>query len=324
MSDIHNHLLCGMESLRNLKDEGCKEIIHKNLLFYKLGCMGGDIFYYRAAAKSHADPWVKNIGDFMHINPNQFFEEAKKVLAEFSLPETSKITAYLLGFINHHALDAQTHPFINYFGGIAVTGREETKPYQYTHKRLEILCDVTYAKFRNLPLENVLDITEIHVDDVNLINRFLSEIIKNLKKEIIPNDMISICLRDYKKLIKITKNCRFLRPLFSTADAVLHQKYRFERPFFSMAAKEKKLDVMNLSHRLWLNPCDKNEIMDFSYPELFEYAVKAAAKRMKRYYGFLHGSGNDKSASSIFKNISYVTGSEIFKESDIVNFDVIL
>jgi hypothetical protein len=46
MSDIHNHILCGSESLALLKNQALHDLITAEYPLYKLGCMGGDIFYY--------------------------------------------------------------------------------------------------------------------------------------------------------------------------------------------------------------------------------------------------------------------------------------
>lgn len=317
MSDMHNHILCGMDSQALLKNEELKKIISDHPFLYRLGCMGGDIFYYYRAMSAQSDPWVKSIGDMFHARVNEIFNNAKIFIKSVSKPEAEKAVVYMMGFINHHALDAETHPLINYFGGCKIKGREDTNRYEFTHKRFEVLLDLRYAKYRGQPMCNVLDFTNLPHEDIDLINRLYQFLLKSMKKEIIPDHLLASCLKDYKKLMQISLHHAYLYPVMALADKISGKKYRFTRPFFIESANEKQLDIMNLQHKTWVNPCNENEKMQFSYPELFAYAVKKSAARMKKYHDFLMDKGNDKKADTIFQNIDFATGSSVYRQEDI-------
>lgn len=316
MSDIHNHILCALDSQKTLKDESLKDLINRYPLLYRFGSMGGDIFYYYNAASAHPDAWVNGTGDFFHSHVNELFGNAKNFIKQLPKEDAGKLTVYLMGFISHHSLDAQSHPFINYFGGCRIDGREETEIYRYTHKRYEVLLDMLFAGYRKEPMCDVLQLAQLPQEDINLITRLYQYLLKVMKKEIIPDNLLSSCLKDYKKLIKIS-NQSYLYPFMSLADKIAKEKYRFTRPFYAMSSLEKQLDIMNLSHQMWADPCDEHDKMRFSYPEIFGYAVRDGAKRMKKYYDFLHDVGNDKKSDTIFKNIDFSTGSSVYQKEDI-------
>ena len=137
MSDIHNHILCGDFSLKQLPEGILKQIIVENRLLYDFGCMGGDILFYYHILNHRLNEWSSDIGNCMHGQVNSIFSLAAEFTEQLNEDERPEAVAYLMGFINHHALDSRTHPYINYYAGCKIKSRQETYAYEYTHKRFE-------------------------------------------------------------------------------------------------------------------------------------------------------------------------------------------
>ncbi|MBY9081968.1 zinc dependent phospholipase C family protein [Paenibacillus sp. HN-1] len=107
---------------------------------YQLGCQGPDLLYYYGFL-----PWKKDIqagllGDLFHGS------DCGPVLMEFwdrvlELPDAQReqASAYFAGFVTHHLLDRNLHPYINWKAG-----------YKYRdHQRFEILLDTVFLAWLN-------------------------------------------------------------------------------------------------------------------------------------------------------------------------------
>ena len=322
MSDIHNHILCGEYSFKRIKALPLGDIVDKNKSLFEFGCMGGDIFYYFHVMNARSNEWANNIGDRMHEQVDLIFKHAFEFIVQLNGTAFEKAIAYMMGFINHHALDARTHPYINYFAGCKIEGMEYTYKYNVTHKRFEVLLDLSMAEYLNAPLSEVERIVTVRKDDVRLISNLYQYIIKKKDQIIIPDNMLSECLNGFRNIMYLSKNMLYLHPISKIIDRVIGRKYHTSRTFFLKRKKEIDIDVLNLKHRLWQDPCNQHIYSNHSYPELFEYAVRDSVKRMSEYY--LSIENKQDRSSEIFQSISFITGCKQYHKTDIKYTNIIL
>lgn len=319
MSDIHNHTLCAVQTLDRLKNEDLLRSIHRNMPLYLFGAMGGDIFLYFHFVKGNE--WAEDISEQFHSDPNLLFALFKDYYSTVEKTNTDALTAYLMGFVSHHALDVNTHPFINYHAGFEIEGREETKKYRYAHKRYEVILDVLFAAYQQSKMISLDFLNQLKENDLAIVTELVRFVLQKTKKEIIPDHLLAMCLKDCKKLLSLASN-RPLSYLMRTADRFSPLRYRFSRPFFFVSKQERAVDPLNLSHRMWRHPNDKSVQMNYSYPELFAYAVKGGAKRMTHYCAYLHGGESD--IHNIFGSLDFTTGSSMYRQEDMIYMEPIL
>ena len=306
MSDIHNHILCGDYSSEQLQIFPLKDIIDENRILFEFGCMGGDIFYYFHVMNVRSNAWANKLGNRMHEQVDLLFKYAFEFISQLNGEESEKVIAYMMGFINHHALDARTHPYINFYTNCRVEGIKHIYQYNITHKRFEVLIDLAMAEYLNIPLGKVEHIANIIDDDVRLITSLYQYIIKKTDHIIIPDHMLSECLDGFRRLMNLSKNRLYLHPLARMIDRIIGKKYYTSRTFLQKTKKELDINVLNLEHRFWQDPCNQTIYSNYSYPELFKYAVQDSVNRMSEYYLSIK-TQRDRS-STIFQSISFITG----------------
>lgn len=321
MSDIHNHILCGEYSFKNVEALPLRDIIDENRSFFEFGCMGGDIFYYFRVMNARSNQWANKLGNRMHEQVDLIFKYAFEFILQLNRIESEKIIAYMMGFINHHALDARTHPYINYFAGYKIEGLEYTYNYSVTHKRFEVLLDLSMAEYLDSPLCQFEQILQIKKDDIRLIGSLYHYIIKKKDQIIFPDNMLSECLNGFKDLMYLSKNMLYLHPISKIIDRFSSRQYHTSRMFFQKTKKEIDIDVLNLDHKFWQDPCNQYIYSNHSYPELFEYAVRDSAERMLAYY--LSIENKQDRSNEIFDSISFLTGCKQYQENDIKYVNII-
>lgn len=104
---------------------------------YQLGCQGPDFLFYHRFL-----PWQKAarmgaLGSAMHQRRcGPFLLDLLRSAAGQPLESTER--AYALGFLTHHILDRNAHPYVFYYSGFK----------KWDHQRFEIIVDTLVAKER--------------------------------------------------------------------------------------------------------------------------------------------------------------------------------
>lgn len=302
MSDIHNHTLCALRSQERLGNEELLRMIENHQSLYLFGAMGGDIFLYFHFLRG--DAWAEQISERFHSDPDRLFARFAQGWNTAAKEEKEPLTAYLMGYVSHHALDAITHPFITYFAGFELPDKSETKRYRYTHKRLEVLLDVLYAEYLGQTPIALDFLNQITDSELLPVTKLMQSVLRAGKSELIPDNMLRLCLNDCKKLMRLSENRALFRLLRPTD--LFGGTYHYTRPFFFAEKSERNLDAMNLSHRFWCHPHCPAIKMNYSYPELFAYGCKNSVKNMIRYYDYLKGSRRD--INRIFHHSDFLLG----------------
>ena len=122
----------------------------------------------------------------------------------------------------------------------------------------KILLDLSMADYLDQTLIDCERIAEIDVAEIALVARLFQFILKGMGCEPISEEMLIECLKGYRRLLYFSKKQLYLYPLARLIDKFSNKPHHLSRPFFTMSASEKKNNVLNLTHRLWQDPCDIN------------------------------------------------------------------
>jgi hypothetical protein len=80
------------------------------------------------------------------------------------------------------------------------------------------------------------------------------------------------------------------------------------------------IDYMNCRKMHWVHPCNKDEIFNSSFYELYEDGVKDGSTMITKASEYLLGSLDRSELESAFPNLSYLTGKFIHENNEIKYF----
>lgn len=259
----------------------------------KLGAQGPDPFFYHRFW-----PWMKEgkaqkIGLALH--------ETKCGPFLLDLIHTTKtmdnqVKAYVFGFITHHILDRNTHPYIHYYAGY-----EENK-----HQKLEIIIDTLMLhKFNNLktwktPVYKEIDVgRKLDKQIVHLLYQIINKHYPELKATPF---YIQKSYKDMKLALKILSDpYGWKNRLFpSLISSYSHQPVENEK------------DYLNEKKNTWYHPATR-EPSNKNFIELYQQAKAEGVKILStvhRYWKEQHDELYHELALQI-GNISYDTGKSL-------------
>lgn len=262
---------------------------HEN--YMKLGAQGPDPFFYY-----NFWPWVKeepvhDVGTALHTEHCGAF---LMNLIENAKENCSEVKAFVAGFITHHVLDRNTHPYIHYRAGYEGSN----------HQRLEIRIDtLMMEKYHNLktwktPVYKEIDLgRKLDPDIISLLFQAINKFFPKLKRD---NDAyIQKAYRDMLLALRILADPSGIknRLIGSLISPYSHQPVKDD------------VDYLNLKKAIWLHPATK-EPSDKSFIELYnESRVKGIdiITEVQNYWN--QGSHYSKQKlEKLIGNISYDTG----------------
>lgn len=258
--------------------------------YLKLGAQGPDPFFYYNFWPWKKDSLVNNLGHALHTRQcGPFLIDLIK-----SAKDKNKFAkAYVVGFITHHILDRNTHPFIHYYAGYEGAN----------HQRLEIRIDThLMEKYHRVNTWKTQVYKEIDVGRIDpetiellltLIQRHYSEF------QSLSTDSIVKAYKDMILALRVLSDPRGWK------NKVLSS---YISPYSHQPIKEEK-DFLNLKKETWYHSAT-NEASTKSFPELFEesrYEAIEVLLQLKNYWETDKESYLEK-IEELIGNISYDTG----------------
>ncbi len=262
--------------------------------YMKLGAQGPDPFFYY-----NFWPWVKEepvheIGVALHTEHCGAF---LMDLIENAKENCSEVKAFVVGFITHHVLDRNTHPYIHYRAGYEGSN----------HQRLEIRIDtLMMEKYHNLktwktPIYKEIDLgRKLDANIISLLSQAINKFFPKLKRD---NDAyIQKAYRDMLRALRILADPSGIknRLMGSLISAYSHQPVK------------DNADYLNLNKTIWMHPATK-EAIDKSFIELYnESRVEGIdiITEVQNYWN--EGSKYSKQKlEKLIGNISYDTGKSL-------------
>ncbi|AIF42684.1 zinc dependent phospholipase C family protein [Virgibacillus sp. SK37] len=258
--------------------------------YMKLGAQGPDPFFYH-----NFWPWIKEgpvqeIGNLLHT------EKCGDFLVDLITSAKNKsehIKAYVYGFITHHILDRNTHPYIHYRAGY--DGNK--------HQKLEVIIDtLLMEKYHNLKTWKSPVYKEI---DVGLsLDRELCDFLD----EAIRRNYSQIKQESHRYIQKSYRDMKLALRLLSDPYGWKNVLFSNLISSFSHQPIQNKKDYLNMKNKTWNHPATNERFTD-SFMDLYSQAKAEGFEilsEVQRYW-------NNKDTSSkylheLIGDISYDTG----------------
>ncbi len=256
----------------------------------------------------------EKLGHFAHKNNvNLYFQNIIKYIRDNELDNDGEVLAYLYGSICHYVLDSTIHPYIFYKSGSYNAKNKNTYKYKGKHNYFEYMIDAIYYQNKNRkPIYNVALSKEIFpYVNFNI----------NLKKTVDYAFMNTFCVANgAKTMLKGYRNYRFVMKhimesrlgikkfLYKLIDKTKLLK-RWELSNTCYHIKELDYSVLNLEHKKWFYPVDKNTNYHYSVYDLYDISILKAKKLIELIEDALNK--DDKTINKVLKEIgdlNYSTG----------------
>lgn len=288
MPNIWTHMLFCEDLIDTI---GNPNSFSKHEALMKLGAQGPDPFFYH-----HFWPWLKEshvnkIGSLLHT------QECGPVIMEMIQKAKNKdkpVQAYVFGFVTHHILDRNAHPYINYRAGYEGSN----------HQKLEVCIDTTLMeKYHNLKTWKVPVYKEINVG--RTMNKDAAQLLHHTIKTFFPAlpfdnpCYIQKAYQDMKFALKLLADPYGWKNIFlkSFISSYSHQPIKDE------------VDYLNLNHTTWYHPATNTPSTD-SFLDLYEQAKLEGIEIMSEVIRFWAGNEvtPNEQLQKLVGNISYDTG----------------
>ncbi|MBR3117354.1 MAG: zinc dependent phospholipase C family protein [Bacilli bacterium] len=269
---------------------------------YRTFAQGHDIFTF-SNRKSHYYHNTKT-QDFF-INMINYIEDKK-------LYNNGEILSYLYGYICHYTLDKNIHPYVTYKGGKYDKKDKNTIKYKGKHADIETYIDTYMIKEKDNIEPGKL---KVHYFCCNA-NKFsdeLNDLINYTFKETYNEDKRSKTyykgIKHMKFLYRLLRYDRFKikKTMYNAVDKIT-PKYAYKFSPISLAYKENKDYYLNLEHKTWNHPMDKNEKYNTSVIDIYNDSVEEAYSIINKVTDYFNGKKVD--LKKVFDNSSYTTGKD--------------
>lgn len=298
MPNIWAHIQFGAEVLRAIKlNEHLNSPEWKTA--FQLGCQGPDFLFY-----DHFWPWqsatsLNKLGSLMHnVHCGSFLLSLFDKIRD--RPLESPATAYAIGFLLHHVLDRNLHPYIFSLSGFK----------KWHHQRFETAMDSVILHERagvNTGITPVAPEVDTHG---KLPGEFASDFLSVVAQHYpvlarqITSDQLDEAVAQFIKAQRV-----FFDPTGWKAKLTFGQLEPFSPP-----RKPPEWDVLNRANRPWLDPCDRTLIYTTSALELWDQALADAVATTQAGMAWLIANSDSEAIplreqfKLLLKDISYETG----------------
>ena len=216
----------------------------------------------------------EKLGHFAHKNNvNLYFQNIIKYIRDNELDNDGEVLAYLYGSICHYVLDSTIHPYIFYKSGSYNAKNKNTYKYKGKHNYFEYMIDAIY--YQNKNRKTMLK----GYRNYRFVMKHIMESRLGIKKFLYK-------LIDKTKLLK-----------------------RWELSNTCYHIKELDYSVLNLEHKKWFYPVDKNTNYHYSVYDLYDISILKAKKLIELIEDALNK--DDKTINKVLKEIgdlNYSTG----------------
>ena len=265
--------------------------------YLRLGAQGPDPFFY-----FRFWPWIKEkpaveVGDKIHNESCGPFLQDLILFVRNDFDNTL-LKAYVLGFVTHHLLDRNAHPYINYR-----SGNEGRK-----HQELEFTIDTIWMEERRhiktwkTPVYKEIDVgPKLDQSVESVMETTIAKHFPSLAGKM-PHGYVDEAYRDMIKAQKVLSKFagRKSRWLPQDIGALVFKPI------------DSNIDFLNRNKIEWVDPTNSQEKYKESFDELFDHAKAEASELLPEIIRFWN-TGDDETWDNIVTllgNISYSTGKD--------------
>ncbi len=321
MPDIVTHATFAKDLSERLNNEKLKEMLNKNQYIYYLGAQGPDAFYFYKLFSLKKDPEFNNFGNVMHdVKVGPFLIESICYLKE---NYSDELYSYICGFICHHALDRNVHPYVYY-----VTGKDNMQ-YRGNHVRLERAIDSWF-------IINKWDTKKPHRFkiyqkifgyqlDKNIFVSYYNNILNKVYQKENGGEVFLNSVKYFKKYSKlIYDHFGFKKKFFHIIDKTINKKSKIVLETLCYYDNiDKTIDYLNINKKEWLHPVVKEMTSTESFLELYEKGISEALDEIGIINMYLENIRTVEDLKTKIKDLSYSTGLPCIKQDKMINFNVI-
>lgn len=267
-----------------------------------------------------------SLGEMAHdANTNLYFKNIIKYIKDHHLEGDSDALAYLYGSITHYVLDSVVHPYVFYKTGNYIVNDKSTKHFKGKHNYLEYMIDAIIYQEKNNKLIYKANLSKEILTKVKFsdsLNNIIDYAFLNTFNE--PHGS-KYMYRGYKNFRFImahgmTSRCGIKAHIYSILD-FLHISKKKKLRNLCYYIKKLDLSVLNLEHKKWCYPTDKNISYHYSFYDLYDIAIERARVLINSIDEAINK--DDKEIKEVLKligNNSYTTGKNIQKNSKMKYF----
>lgn len=277
--------------------------------YFKLGTQGPDPFFYHRFW-----PWL-NEKPVSEVGGNIHYRECGPFLTKLircGNESDPLLQAYILGFVTHHLLDRNAHPYINYR-----SGNEGNK-----HQKLEMIIDtLLMEKWRGLRTWKTPVYKEIFVGTslYKPVQDTLEDLIKTFFPETAAQMPVNYINQSYRDMIKA------LRLLYDPRG----WKNNLLRQYVSSFSYQKvtdNADFLNNNRKEWLHPVDQEEKRHESFVDLYDNAIQEGDMILPAILDYWTEPSQEKlnDIKEKLGNLSYDTGKDCTRSVTNQYFEPIL
>ncbi len=300
MPNIWTHIIFGQEALRAVGQADWLEREEDSRLF-SWGCQGPDpLFYYRFL------PWSKDkrmdtLGNLMH--EEQCGPFLMELLRRVGQPEGSRLRPYAAGFLLHHILDRNAHPYI-----FAKSGFKK-----WNHQRFEIILDTIVARrLRGIDTWKIPVRRELVLPWDSVLFQKVPELLSALAVQFYPEATEEVGVRQWQESFRdmLLALRLFHDPTGAkrvlTAGQITPFVYKRENP---------PLDYCNEQRKFWRDPAEEGAVHQTGFWDHWQAAMEEAGKLLPLALEVMEaGAASSRAAETeaellrLLGNVSYSTG----------------
>lgn len=279
--------------------------------YFRLGTQGPDPFFYHNFWPWKKEKPVAKIGSKIHGEScGPFLME----MIQYGFRQSSDfyLQAYILGFVTHHILDRNAHPYIIYR-----SGNEDHK-----HQRLEVIIDTLLmeelrgVKTWKTPVYKKIDIGKHLYEPIEeMLTVMIEEFFPKVAREM-PTNYVD---QSYQDMIKA------LRALYDPV-GWKNKYFKNQVSAFSYRKVTDEKDYLNRKRTIWYHPTDSSEIHNESFEDLLNVAEREGVRIVSAILDYWNNR-EEHSYEGIKKeigNFAYDTGKDCTLEIENQYFDPIL
>ena len=298
------HSLCGEKALLTCDADQLRKIINRQKWAFIYGCQGPDfLFFYHAFPlyDQKKAGQVHRLGTQVH---EQKVNEAFRYMLEWIRKDPHDVlVAYVAGWLSHHALDVQAHPYIYYR-----TGSPE-KHAGEEHRRLEAQIERGLLDYLDLDMKEYLPHKQMKHTTVKLFR--IAEMISGLFRDVYDFDLpvkeCYVALQQFYSTQKLLADPRgrrykliaFLERLFGVPGR--------GTAMMVPAKYDDALDALNYRHDDWHHP-STGERISTGFMEMYDAAVEESRESLVLLEDFLLNEKDPDKLLEFVGNRSYNSG----------------
>lgn len=293
------------------------QIITPKQNIYDLFAQGFDpLFFYELL------PFHKKIGDYCHTHhTDTFFLNFIHFIKQKKLQNNASVMAALYGHLTHYVLDSTCHPFIIYKTGEYKKEQPETLKYNGKHTHMEMQIDAylyeknTHKKFSQFKIHKHL-ITREKLDTylLNVLNQTYEKTFSILKGGCKYQTGCRLMYYAYKFLIVDTTGIK--KKIYKFIDKLTPKKEGVYEYYDSHITEIDKT-ILNLDHKTWYNPYNKNIKSNESFFDLYDKALKTCLNLFEATFKYLNNTISEEEYKKELQDKAYTTGFSWKIQSDI-------